>query len=78
MEVATTPAVRQAQRHYYYGREQGVAPGPASEHTHFGADETDFIVRRDSLYLATISETGWPCLQHRGGPPGLACDFLVF
>ena len=34
------------------------------------ANETAFIAQRDSFYLATVSETGWPYLQHRGGPPG--------
>tara|TARA_B110000858_G_scaffold77483_1_gene89777 strand:+ start:14116 stop:14688 length:573 start_codon:yes stop_codon:yes gene_type:complete len=32
--------------------------------------ETDFIEKRDSFYLATISETGWPYVQHRGGAAG--------
>ena len=32
--------------------------------------ETDFITQRDTFYLATVSETGWPYVQHRGGPPG--------
>ncbi|MGI9206312.1 MAG: pyridoxamine 5'-phosphate oxidase family protein [Woeseiaceae bacterium] len=34
------------------------------------AKEIDFIQRRDSFYLSTVSETGWPYVQHRGGPPG--------
>jgi predicted pyridoxine 5'-phosphate oxidase superfamily flavin-nucleotide-binding protein len=34
------------------------------------ADETDFIARRDSFYMATITSNGWPYLQHRGGTPG--------
>ncbi|HSG23394.1 MAG TPA: pyridoxamine 5'-phosphate oxidase family protein, partial [Azonexus sp.] len=25
---------------------------------------------RDSFFLATVSETGWPHVQHRGGPAG--------
>ncbi|WP_371076634.1 MULTISPECIES: pyridoxamine 5'-phosphate oxidase family protein [unclassified Sinorhizobium] len=25
---------------------------------------------RDSFYMATVSETGWPYVQHRGGPAG--------
>jgi hypothetical protein len=33
-------------------------------------DEVGFIVSRDSFYMATVSETGWPYIQHRGGPPG--------
>ena len=32
--------------------------------------EAEFIERRDSFYLASINETGWPYVQHRGGPPG--------
>jgi predicted pyridoxine 5'-phosphate oxidase superfamily flavin-nucleotide-binding protein len=29
-----------------------------------------FVAERDSFYMATVSETGWPYVQHRGGPPG--------
>ncbi|MGD9657654.1 MAG: pyridoxamine 5'-phosphate oxidase family protein [Methylocystis sp.] len=32
--------------------------------------ETEFIAARDSLYMATVSETSWPYIQHRGGPIG--------
>ena len=32
--------------------------------------ETAFIAARDSFYMATVSETGWPYVQHRGGPRG--------
>ena len=32
--------------------------------------ETEFIARRDSFYMASVSETGWPYVQHRGGPRG--------
>jgi predicted pyridoxine 5'-phosphate oxidase superfamily flavin-nucleotide-binding protein len=35
-----------------------------------GTRETDFIAARDTFYLATVSETGWPYVQHRVGPPG--------
>lgn len=33
-------------------------------------NEAAFISARDSFYQATVSETGWPYVQHRGGPPG--------
>jgi predicted pyridoxine 5'-phosphate oxidase superfamily flavin-nucleotide-binding protein len=45
-------------------------------HQNFGPNdrltsrEIDFIAQRDTFYLATVSETGWPYVQHRGGPPG--------
>jgi predicted pyridoxine 5'-phosphate oxidase superfamily flavin-nucleotide-binding protein len=32
--------------------------------------EAEFIAGRDSFYMATVSETGWPYVQHRGGPAG--------
>ena len=33
-------------------------------------DEVEHITGRDSFYLATVSETGWPYVQHRGGATG--------
>ncbi|MYW15123.1 pyridoxamine 5-phosphate oxidase, partial [Streptomyces sp. SID2955] len=35
-----------------------------------GATEAAFIGARDGFYLATVSATGWPYIQFRGGPPG--------
>lgn len=35
-----------------------------------GDGEAAFIAARDSFYMASVSETGWPYVQHRGGPPG--------
>lgn len=35
-----------------------------------GPNEAQFIAARDSFYIATVSETGWPYVQHRGGPVG--------
>ncbi|MBB4858822.1 putative pyridoxine 5'-phosphate oxidase superfamily flavin-nucleotide-binding protein [Novosphingobium chloroacetimidivorans] len=42
----------------------------AGERDMLSARETDFIRARDSFYMATVSEHGWPYIQHRGGPPG--------
>lgn len=36
----------------------------------FTDNEAAFIAARDSFYIATVSETGWPYVQHRGGPAG--------
>jgi predicted pyridoxine 5'-phosphate oxidase superfamily flavin-nucleotide-binding protein len=33
-------------------------------------NEREFLAARDSFYMATISESGWPYVQHRGGPKG--------
>jgi predicted pyridoxine 5'-phosphate oxidase superfamily flavin-nucleotide-binding protein len=32
--------------------------------------EIAFIAMRDSFYIASVSEDGWPYVQHRGGPAG--------
>lgn len=44
--------------------------------------EASFIAMRDSLYMATVSEGGWPYIQHRGGPRGfvkvLSPNLLAF
>lgn len=36
----------------------------------FTAAEAAFVQARDSFYMATVSESGWPYIQHRGGPAG--------
>ncbi|WP_216369626.1 hypothetical protein [Streptomyces griseofuscus] len=35
-----------------------------------GPVEQQFIAERDRFSPATVSETGWPCIQHRRGPSG--------
>jgi predicted pyridoxine 5'-phosphate oxidase superfamily flavin-nucleotide-binding protein len=44
--------------------------------------EEEFIAARDSFYMASVTETGWPYVQHRGGPAGflrvLAPDLIGF
>ena len=32
--------------------------------------EIPFIQSRDSFYMATVGENGWPYMQYRGGPKG--------
>ncbi len=67
LEVTLTPAVLRAQEHYY-GRSRPMhANGKADP---LGPHEQAFLAERDSFYMATITENGWPYLQHRGGPPG--------
>jgi len=68
MQLMLTPAVQQAQEKYF-GKHQEVVKN-APDIDALTPDEADFIASRDSFYMGTISETGWPYLQHRGGPPG--------
>jgi uncharacterized protein len=67
MQLVLTPAVQRAQDKYF-GKHQIAASAPETDP--LTGSEAYFIDSRDSFYMATVSETGWPYLQHRGGPPG--------
>jgi predicted pyridoxine 5'-phosphate oxidase superfamily flavin-nucleotide-binding protein len=67
LKHAVTDSVRKAQEHYF-GRSQTLTG--AAEHDALTDDERAFIESRDSFYMASLSENGWPYIQHRGGPPG--------
>lgn len=68
LRTLLTPKVREAERHYY-GRSYPEL-GDTSEPEAMTADEMQFTADRDSFYLASIAESGWPYVQHRGGPRG--------
>jgi predicted pyridoxine 5'-phosphate oxidase superfamily flavin-nucleotide-binding protein len=65
-ELFTSRVLAEQQR--TYGR--SLPRGAARERDALGPAEAEFIAERDSFYMATISESGWPYVQHRGGPPG--------
>ena len=48
--------------------ERAAERGPSSDA--LGPMEREFIARRDSFYMASVTEDGWPYVQHRGGPKG--------
>jgi predicted pyridoxine 5'-phosphate oxidase superfamily flavin-nucleotide-binding protein len=69
LDIAMTPSVAAAQ----------AANGSADAWTDFPGNrafdrftqaEAAFIAERDSFYIASVSESGWPYVQHRGGPQG--------
>jgi len=67
LETTLTPSVRTAQAHYY-GSSRRLPSAPSSDR--LTPEETEFLAARDSFYMATVTEDGWPYVQHRGGPPG--------
>lgn len=67
LELLITPSVAKAQAQYF-GHSQAI-PGGARRDA-LTDDEAQFIATRDSFYMATVSESGWPYMQHRGGKPG--------
>jgi uncharacterized protein len=69
LDVAVTPAVRAVQARMGADRIWQDFKGHR-DFDRFTQNEADFIASRDSFYMATVSETGWPYVQHRGGPRG--------
>ncbi|MGC2110213.1 MAG: pyridoxamine 5'-phosphate oxidase family protein [Candidatus Korobacteraceae bacterium] len=69
-ELAFTPLVKAQQekhgsRRQYARMEQMGEPGDR-----LGVYEREFIQQRDGFYMASVSETGWPYIQFRGGAKG--------
>lgn len=75
LQLASTPSVKAARERYgsaaQYARLDGTLDrdGPI-RNDRLGAAERAFIAERDGFYLASVSETGWPYVQYRGGPVG--------
>ena len=67
LELLVTPSVARAQEHYFGGAMDVRGERPRDALTD---DEAQFIAARDSFYMSTVSENGWPYMQHRGGQPG--------
>lgn len=72
-ELTFTDSVRQAQEHYGSRRAAARMEAFDVDDRRLGQGEADFIAGRDSFYMASVSENGWPYVQFRGGPEG----FLV-
>jgi len=69
LDIAITPHVKAAQArmkadHIWEDFKEN------REFNRFTENETSFICDSNSFYMATVSETGWPYVQHRGGPRG--------
>ena len=69
LDIALTPSVRAAQASMGSAHVWQDFKGHR-EFDRFDADAAAFVGARDSFYMATVSETGWPYVQHRGGPTG--------
>lgn len=69
MNIALTPSVRAAQAAMGADHLWQDFKGHR-EFDRFTHNEAAFIAERDSFYMASVSETGWPYVQHRGGPRG--------
>jgi len=69
LDIATTESVRAVQAEMGADGIWRAFKGPR-QFDRFTPAEIGFIAERDNFFMATASETGWPYVQHRGGPPG--------
>jgi uncharacterized protein len=69
LDIAVTPSVKAVQAKMGADHVWQDFKGHR-EFNRFTENESAFIADRDSFYMATVSETGWPYMQHRGGPRG--------
>ena len=65
-----TSAIKALQEKYGSRRQYGKREATGAAGPPIGAMEAEYIGERDSFYLATVGEGGWPYVQHRGGPAG--------
>lgn len=70
-DIALTPAILDLQEQKgsrrLYTTPAGASPGEPHE---LEVAARELISSRDSFYMATVNESGWPYVQHRGGEQG--------
>ena len=69
-KLAFTPLVKELQEHYGSRKQYERMEGSGASQDRLTDFEKEFLAGRDTFYLATTSSTGWPYVQHRGGPKG--------
>ena len=69
-KLAFTPLVKELQERYGSRKQYERMEGSGASQDRLTDFERDFLAGRDTFYLATTSSTGWPYVQHRGGPKG--------
>jgi hypothetical protein len=62
-----TPAVKALQERYGSRRQYARLEKLGEMTGGFGPDEKEYLRERDKLYMASLGESGWPYVQHRGG-----------
>ena len=68
--VLFTPLVKELQERYGSRRQYERMEKSGNQQDRLTDFEQEFIADRDSFYWANTSSTGWPYVQHRGGPKG--------
>ena len=68
--IAFTGSVQQAQERQGVREQYARFAARAPRSDRLGDAERAFLAERDTVFIASVGETGWPYVQHRGGPKG--------
>ena len=75
LNLVFSPSVKEAQQRHgsrdAYAKRDG-----DSEPDKLTQNEMLFIAARDSFYMASTGASGWPYVQHRGGPVGFILSLI--
>lgn len=69
-DLTFTDSVKAAQEKYGSREIYQRVEDKSLDQSRLSIRETNFIEQRDSFYLSTVGENGWPYVQFRGGPRG--------
>lgn len=68
--IAYTPSVKRAQEHYGTRDANAGFDDDPEQRRFITARDAEFIDSVETFFMASVGETGWPYVQHRGGPRG--------
>lgn len=69
-DITFTPSVKAAQSRYGSRQSNTAFERTSGRHDELGESEAEFIAQMDGFFQATVTQTGWPYVQFRGGPAG--------
>jgi predicted pyridoxine 5'-phosphate oxidase superfamily flavin-nucleotide-binding protein len=70
IEIAFTDSVKAAQSRFGSRTSYAKFDHDENRRDRLSEQEIAFIAERDSFYMGSVGENGWPYVQHRGGPKG--------
>jgi predicted pyridoxine 5'-phosphate oxidase superfamily flavin-nucleotide-binding protein len=65
-----TPVIKALQERYGSRRQYAKREDSSFSPDFIGPSENQFLAESDSFYMSSVGATGWPYVQHRGGPKG--------
>ncbi len=68
--IAFTDSVQRAQERQGVREQYARFSARAPSTERLGDAEAAFLAERDTFFMASVGESGWPYVQHRGGPKG--------